>query len=89
MLLIFRILVVSKSETIIANKPWRLLYVTRASPGQYSEAAHPACRKRRLLGTHQLQSALVVGLPVGSLHPRLVRNGLPLFPWPNSIMLMA
>ena len=38
---------------------------TRTSPGYNSEVAHPTCRKRRLLGTHQLQSALlVVGLPV-------------------------
>ena len=47
-----------------------LLYVadrwpTRTLPGYNSEAAHPACHKRRLLGTHQWQSALlVVGLPV-------------------------
>ena len=39
---------------------WR----TRTSPGYNCEAAHPACYKRRLLGTHQWQSALlVVGLP--------------------------
>ena len=38
---------------------WR----TRASPGYNCEVASPACRKRRLLGTHQWQSALlVVGL---------------------------
>ena len=42
------------------------------------------------MGTHQWQSALlVVELPVCNLHLRLVRNGLPLFPWPNSIRLMA
>ena len=40
---------------------WR----TRASPGYNCEAAHPACRKKRLLGTHQWQFALlVVGLPI-------------------------
>ena len=40
---------------------------TRASPGWNSEVAHPACRKRRFLGTHQWQSALlVVGLPVAN-----------------------
>ena len=55
--------------------------VTRALPGKNCEAAHPACRKRRLLGTNQRQSALlVVGLSVSNLHSRLVRNGLPLFP---------
>ena len=38
---------------------------TRTSPGCNCEVANPACRKRRLLGTHQWQSALlVVGLPV-------------------------
>ena len=31
----------------------------------------------------------MVGLPVGNLHSRLVQNGLPLFPWPNSIRLMV
>ena len=35
---------------------WR----TRTSPGKNCEVAHPACRKRRLLGTHQWQSALLV-----------------------------
>ena len=40
---------------------WR----TRTTPGYNCEVAHRACRKRRLLGTHQWQSALlVVGLPV-------------------------
>ena len=43
--------------------------LTRASPGQNSEAAYLACRTRRFLGTHQWQSALfVVGLPVCNLH---------------------
>ena len=38
---------------------------TCTSPGYNCEVANPACRKRRLLGTHQWQSALlVVGLPV-------------------------
>ena len=38
---------------------------TRTSPGYNCEVAHPACCKRRLLGTQQWQSALlVVGLPV-------------------------
>ena len=38
---------------------------TGTSPGNNCEVAHQACRKRRLLGTHQWQSALlVVGLPV-------------------------
>ena len=36
---------------------------TRTSPGYNCEVANPACRKKRLLGTHQWQSALlVVGL---------------------------
>ena len=36
---------------------------TRTSPGYNCEAAHPECRKRRLLGIHQWQCALlVVGL---------------------------
>ena len=40
---------------------WR----TRTSPSYNCEAAHPACRTRRLFGTQQWQSALlVVGLPV-------------------------
>ena len=35
------------------------------SPGYNCEVAKPACCKRRLLGTHQWQSALLaVGLPV-------------------------
>ena len=38
---------------------------TRTSPDYTCEVANPACRKRRLLGTHQWQSALLVmGLPV-------------------------
>ena len=37
---------------------------TRTSPGYGCKVANPACRKRRLLGTHQWLSALVVGLPV-------------------------
>ena len=38
---------------------------TRTSSGYICEVENPACRKRRLLGTHQLQPALlVVGLPV-------------------------
>ena len=38
---------------------------TRTSPGYNCEVANPAYRKRRLLDTHQWQSALlVVGLPV-------------------------
>ena len=37
---------------------------TRTSPGYNYEVANPACRKRRLLGTHQWQSALLVGLLV-------------------------
>ena len=37
---------------------------TRTSPGYNCKVAHPACLKKRLLGTHQWQSALlVVGLP--------------------------
>ena len=40
---------------------WR----TPTSPGYNCEDANPACRKRRLLGTHQWQSTLlVVGLPL-------------------------
>ena len=31
----------------------------RTSPGYNCEVANPACRKRRLLGTHQWQSALL------------------------------
>ena len=46
------------------------VHTLRASPGYNCEAAHEACRKRRLLGTQQWQSALlVVGLPVCNLHP--------------------
>ena len=38
---------------------------SRTSPNYNCEVAKPACRKRRLLGTHQWKSALlVVGLPV-------------------------
>ena len=38
---------------------------TRISQGFNCEVANPACRKRRLLGTHQWQSALLMmGLPV-------------------------
>ena len=38
---------------------------TRTSPDYNCEVACPACRKRRLLGNHQWQFALlVVGLPV-------------------------
>ena len=38
---------------------------TRTSPGYSCKIANPACRKRRLFGTHQWQSALlVVGLLV-------------------------
>ena len=38
---------------------------THTSPDYNCEVANPSCRKRRLLGTHQWQSALlVVGLPV-------------------------
>ena len=51
---------------------------TFTSPGCNCEAAHPACRKRRLVGTHQWQSTLLVGrLPVNNLLSLLVRNGLP------------
>ena len=39
--------------------------LTRTSPEYNWEVANAACRERRLLGTHQWQSALlVVGLPV-------------------------
>ena len=38
---------------------------TRTSPGYNGEVANPACRKKRLLRTHQWQSPLlVVGLPI-------------------------
>ena len=37
---------------------------TRTSPGYKCEVAHPACRKRCLLGTQEWQFALVVWLPV-------------------------
>ena len=38
---------------------------TGTLPGYNCEVANPACRKRRLLGTHHWQSALLaVGLPV-------------------------
>ena len=38
---------------------------TRASSGCNCEVAHPVCRKRRLLDTHQWQFVLLmVGLPV-------------------------
>ena len=43
----------------------QVAYPGRTSPGYNCEVANQACRKRRLLGTHQWQSALlVVGLPV-------------------------
>ena len=47
---------------------------------KYSLRAHPACRKRQLLGTQWQFALLVEGLPVSNLHSLLVRNGLPLFP---------
>ena len=40
-------------------------WLSGTSPDYNCEVANPACRERRLLGTHQWQSALlVVGLPV-------------------------
>ena len=40
-------------------------WLTSTSPDYHYEVANPPCRKRRLLGIHQWQSALlVVGLPV-------------------------
>ena len=45
----------------------------RASPGQNSEAAHPANRKRRLLGTRHGQLSVLSCLTFGSC-----RIGLPL-----------
>ena len=54
-----------------ARHPSECLYLcgadrwpARTSPGYNCEVANPECCKRRLLGTHQWQSALVVGLPV-------------------------
>ena len=47
--------------------------ITRASPGQNSEAAHPANRKRRLLGTRHGQLSVLSCLTFGSC-----RIGLPL-----------
>ena len=41
------------------------MWPTRTSTGYNCEVANPACRKRRLLGTHQWQSVLLVmELPV-------------------------
>ena len=63
------LLVVSLGKALNGTPP---LYVadrwpTRTSPDYNCEVANPACRKRRLLGTHQWKSALlVVGLPVTS-----------------------
>ena len=37
---------------------------TRTSPGYNCEVVNPACRKTRLLGTHQWHSALLVVLPI-------------------------
>ena len=38
---------------------------TRTSPSYNCEVVNPTCRKKRLLGTYQCQSALLVmGLPV-------------------------
>ena len=35
----------------VSRPLWRMAVLPRASPGQNSEAANPASRKRRLLGT--------------------------------------
>ena len=60
---------------------------TRTSTDYNYEIANPACRKRRLLGTHQWQSALlVVGLPV--THDWF-EMGCHLFPSLISIRLTA
>ena len=60
---------------------------TRTSPDYNYEVANPACRKRRLLGTHQWQSALlVVGLPVTQ---DWFEMGCHLSPSVISIRLMA
>ena len=60
---------------------------TRTSPGYDYEVANSPCRKRRLLGTHQCQSALlVVGLPV--IHD-WYEMGYHLFPSLISIRLTA
>ena len=48
-------------------------FVPRASPGQNSEAAHPANRKRRLLGTRHGRPSVLSCLTFGSC-----RIGLPL-----------
>ena len=59
---------------------------TRTSPGYSCEVANPACRKRRLLPTHQWQSALlVVGLSVIEmgchLSPSLISIKLTAWTW--------
>ena len=38
---------------IFDNQLQQVFGFIRASPGWNSEAAHPACRKRQLFGTHQ------------------------------------
>ena len=54
---------------LLNNTCLRCLIITRASSAYNCDAAYPACCKRRLLGTHHWQSALLlVGPPVSSLH---------------------
>ena len=60
---------------------------TRTLPDYNCEVANPACGKRRLLGTHQWQSALLVmGLPVTE---DWLEMGCHLFPSLISIRLTA
>ena len=66
----------------VANR-WR----TRTPPGYNCEVAHPLCHKRRILDTHQWQSALlVVGLQVihkmdCHLSPSLISIRLAAWTW--------
>ena len=67
-----KVLKIEKTDTIFGIRARPILSATsttHASLGLNCEAAHPACRKRCLLGTHQWQSALLVMmLPVSNLH---------------------
>ena len=67
--------------------PLRGRQVAHPSPGYNCEIANPACRKRRLLGTHQwLSTLLVVGLPVTQVWFKM---GCHLSPSLISIRLLA
>ena len=61
LLVVFLGKALNKMPTSLSADRWP----THALLDYNCEVAHPACRQRRLLGTHQWQSALLlVGLPV-------------------------